>query len=57
MELDQVKEQLEELQLDYQLLKEEMSEKRGDNNQNAPTTYEIKQLEQQNNRLRETLVK
>lgn len=57
MELDQAKEKLEELQLDYQLLKEEMSDKRGDTDQNVPTAYEMRQLEQQNARLRDTLVR
>lgn len=57
MELDQAKEKLEELQLDYQLLKEEMAEKRGDRDENMPTSYEMKQLEQQNARLRDTLVR
>uniref|UniRef100_A0A1B6KU69 Dynactin subunit 1 n=1 Tax=Graphocephala atropunctata TaxID=36148 RepID=A0A1B6KU69_9HEMI len=57
LELDQAKEKLEELTLDYQLLKEEMSEKRGDTDQNVPTSYEMRQLEQQNARLRDTLVR
>lgn len=57
MELDQAKEKLEELQLDYQLLKEEMSDKRGESDQNVPTSYEMRQLEQQNARLRDTLVR
>lgn len=57
MELDQAKEKLEELTIDYQLLKEEMSEKRGDSDQNVPTSFEMRQMEQQNARLRDTLVR
>ncbi|KAG8249942.1 Dynactin subunit 1 [Homalodisca vitripennis] len=57
LELEQAREKLEEVMLDYQLLKEEMSEKRGETDQNVPTSYEMRQLEQQNARLRDTLVR
>ena len=68
IELDQLKEKLEEITLDYEILRTEMSERTGagaGGGGNAvasgagggPSTYEIRQLEQQNSRLRETLVK
>uniref|UniRef100_T1J0Z5 Dynactin subunit 1 n=1 Tax=Strigamia maritima TaxID=126957 RepID=T1J0Z5_STRMM len=53
-ELDQTKEKLEELQLDFEILKNEISEKGRDG---AASNYHTKQLEQQNERLREALVK
>ncbi|GIX78832.1 dynactin subunit 1 [Caerostris extrusa] len=53
-ELEQTKEKLEELQIDYEILKTEMSDKGSDG---KATTYQVKQLEQQNERLKEALVK
>ncbi|KFM67674.1 Dynactin subunit 1, partial [Stegodyphus mimosarum] len=53
-ELEQTKEKLEELQIDYEILKTEMSDKGGDG---TATLYQVKQLEQQNERLKEALVK
>lgn len=58
IELEQLKEKLEEKTLDLEILRTEMSEKLGPNvSTSSATSYEIKQLEQQNHRLRETLVK
>ncbi|KAK0074734.1 hypothetical protein PV325_007895, partial [Microctonus aethiopoides] len=60
IELEQLKEKLEEMTLDLEILRTEMSERSGGNgvsSESAASTYEMKQLEQQNNRLRETLVK
>ncbi|XP_043274980.1 dynactin subunit 1 isoform X2 [Venturia canescens] len=62
IELDQLKEKLEEMTLDLEILRTEMSERASgttgvSGGGNGPSTYEIKQLEQQNSRLRETLVK
>ncbi|XP_011702864.1 PREDICTED: dynactin subunit 1 isoform X2 [Wasmannia auropunctata] len=59
IELEQLKEKLEEQTLDLEILRTEMSERAaggGTTTANA-SSYEVKQLEQQNNRLRETLVK
>ncbi|ENN75835.1 hypothetical protein YQE_07565, partial [Dendroctonus ponderosae] len=71
-ELEACKEKLDEVTLDLQILKTEMDEKGVDNSQfgvdkretlgttpddQAITTYEVKQLQQQNARLRETLIK
>ncbi|GBN86265.1 Dynactin subunit 1 [Araneus ventricosus] len=53
-ELEQTKEKMEELQIDYEILKTEMSDKGSDG---KATTYQVKQLEQQNERLKEALVK
>lgn len=53
-ELEQTKEKLEELQLDMEIIKTEISEKGVDG---AATNYQVKQLEQQNERLKEALVK
>lgn len=53
-ELEQTKEKLEEVQIDYEIMKTEMSDKGGDG---KATTYQVKQLEQQNERLKEALVK
>ncbi|GFY78251.1 dynactin subunit 1 [Trichonephila inaurata madagascariensis] len=53
-ELEQTKEKLEEIQIDYEILKTEMSDKGSDG---KATTYQVKQLEQQNERLKEALVK
>ncbi|XP_076295743.1 dynactin subunit 1 isoform X5 [Lasioglossum baleicum] len=58
IELEQLKEKLEEQTLDLEILRTEMSERAAGGGATAGTTsYEIKQLEQQNNRLRETLVR
>lgn len=54
MELEQAKQKIEELSLDLELLKAEMSEK---GVEGAGSSLEIKQLEQQNVRMKETLVK
>lgn len=54
MELEQAKQKIEELTLDFELLKAEMSEK---GVEGAGSSMEIKQLEQQNARMKETLVK
>ncbi|XP_055613373.1 dynactin subunit 1 isoform X2 [Uranotaenia lowii] len=61
LELETAKERIEELTLDLEILKTEMQEKGaiiGDGTGTGGTsTYEFKQLEQQNVRLRETLVR
>ncbi|XP_012255651.2 dynactin subunit 1 isoform X2 [Athalia rosae] len=58
IELDQAKEKLEELTLDLEILRAEMSDKTGGTTiGSGPSAYEMKQLEQQNGRLRETLVR
>lgn len=68
LELESAKERIEELTLDLELIKAEMQNRvpdnTGDNNngkkentQSGVTSYEYKQLEQQNVRLRETLVR
>lgn len=59
IELDQLKDKLEEKTLDLEILRTEMSERMGGNITTGTTTtsYEFKQLEQQNIRLRDTLVK
>lgn len=54
LELEQAKQKIEELTLDLELLKAEMSEKGGEG---GASTLEMKQLEQQNARMKETLVK
>lgn len=61
-ELDAAKERIEELTLDLDILKAEMQDKIGDDTIgdveiNRDRSYELKQLEQQNARLRETLVR
>ncbi|KAF7279198.1 hypothetical protein GWI33_007604 [Rhynchophorus ferrugineus] len=60
VELEACKEKLDEVTLDLQILKTEMEEKAlgssGADSQGI-STYEIKQLQQQNARLRETLVR
>ncbi|XP_047471228.1 dynactin subunit 1-like isoform X3 [Penaeus chinensis] len=60
LELDQAKERIEELTLDLEILKTEMSGGGAgtptDGDAEA-TTFKVRQLEQQNSRLRETLVK
>uniref|UniRef100_A0A182W1F0 Dynactin subunit 1 n=1 Tax=Anopheles minimus TaxID=112268 RepID=A0A182W1F0_9DIPT len=68
LELETAKERIEELTLDLEILKTEMQEKLGSSGTAGSTvigadgsavasTYEFKQLEQQNARLRETLVR
>ncbi|CAO1413154.1 unnamed protein product [Diamesa hyperborea] len=62
LELETAKERIEELTLDLEILKTEMQEKtvirsEGADESGGISTYEIKQLEQQNVRLRETLVR
>ncbi|XP_059611897.1 dynactin subunit 1 isoform X3 [Phlebotomus argentipes] len=57
MELDQAKERIEELTLDLEIIKTEMQNKGGEGQADAATLYECKQLEQQNARLKETLVR
>ncbi|XP_018341862.1 PREDICTED: dynactin subunit 1 isoform X1 [Trachymyrmex septentrionalis] len=58
IELEQLKEKLEEQTLDLEILRTEMSERAaGGGSTTGTSSYEVKQLEQQNNRLRETLVK
>ena len=58
IELEQLKEKLEEQALDLEILHTEMSERAAGGVSNTEaTSYEIKQLEQQNNRLRDTLVR
>ncbi|KAK2585771.1 hypothetical protein KPH14_010379 [Odynerus spinipes] len=58
IELEQLKEKLEEQTLDLEILRNEMSERAsGGGSTTTATSYEVKQLEQQNSRLRETLVR
>lgn len=63
LELEASKERCEELQLDLDILKAEMQNKTGDATAGGVvgnpgiTSYEYKQLEQQNTRLRDTLVR
>ncbi|XP_052870371.1 dynactin subunit 1 [Anopheles cruzii] len=66
LELETAKERIEELTLDFEILKTEMQEKLtsggisavgGAGGDGSASTYEFKQLEQQNARLRETLVR
>lgn len=64
LELEQAKERCEELTLDLEILKTEMQNKintdnSAGNNEDSKvsSTFEFKQLEQQNTRLRETLVR
>ncbi|XP_033343958.1 dynactin subunit 1-like isoform X2 [Bombus vosnesenskii] len=58
IELEQLKEKLEEQTLDLEILRTEVSERAaGGGSAGGVSSYEIKQLEQQNNRLRETLVR
>ncbi|XP_041766748.1 dynactin subunit 1 isoform X2 [Anopheles merus] len=67
LELETAKERIEELTLDLEILKTEMQEKVGSiggggvvgagDGSAVASTYEFKQLEQQNARLRETLVR
>ncbi|XP_055908069.1 dynactin subunit 1 [Eupeodes corollae] len=63
LELDSTKEKIEELTLDLELLRAEVQNKADSEHGNRAigdgtvTAYEIKQLEQQNHRLKETLVR
>ncbi|ROT85060.1 hypothetical protein C7M84_021402 [Penaeus vannamei] len=60
LELDQAKERIEELTLDLEILKTEMSGGGGatpTDGDSEATSFKVRQLEQQNSRLRETLVK
>lgn len=60
IELEQAKERVEELTLDLEILRTEMQNKTGTTNDagnNGTSTFEYKQMEQQNIRLRETLVR
>lgn len=58
LELEQAKERVEELTLDLEIMKAEMSEHAGDSSgEYSVSTYQMKQLEQQNTRLRDTLVR
>ncbi|XP_074029594.1 dynactin subunit 1 isoform X2 [Leptinotarsa decemlineata] len=62
LELDFCKEKLEEVTLDLEILKTEMQERTSASGgmasgEGQPSAYEIKQLQQQNARLRETLVR
>ncbi|XP_045128447.1 dynactin subunit 1-like isoform X5 [Portunus trituberculatus] len=56
LELDQAKERIEELTLDLEILKTEMSGV-GTPTDGVANSLQVRQLEQQNSRLRETLVK
>lgn len=60
MELDQAREKVEELTVDLELLKAQMSETDGGTGStglSSDTVFKVKQLEQQNARLHETIVK
>lgn len=57
LELDLAKEKIEELTLDLNILREEMKERSITSTGGDISSYEYKQLEQQNTRLRETLVR
>lgn len=58
LELDACKEKLEEVTLDLEILKNELlAQGGGGGGGSSATAYELKQLEQQNARLRETLVR
>lgn len=62
LELETAKERIEELTLDLEILKTEMQEKslirvEGNIETGSVSAFELKQLEQQNSRLRETLVR
>ncbi|KAF5304178.1 hypothetical protein FQR65_LT08072 [Abscondita terminalis] len=59
LELDACKEKLEEVTIDLEILKNEMQERTGGepDKERSASAYEIKQLTQQNARLRETLVR
>lgn len=57
LELDQAKERIEELTVDLELLKAEFEKGGGNDSEDGANSFKVKQLEQQNLRLRETLVK
>ena len=58
LELEAAQEKIEELTLDLEIIKAEMSERAGGGTgESVVSKYEMKQLEQQNSRLRDTLVK
>jgi len=60
LELESAKERIEELTLDMEILKTEMQEKsviHVDGQPGGVSSFELKQLDQQNTRLRETLVR
>lgn len=65
LELDAAKERIEELQIDMELLRSEMQNRQdvavsgyiGNGGEGNITNFEFKQLEQQNQRLKETLVR
>lgn len=58
LELEAAQEKIEELTLDLEIIKAEMSERAGGGSgESAVSKYEMKQLEQQNSRLRDTLVR
>jgi dynactin 1 len=58
LELEAAREKIEELTLDLEIIKAEMSERAGGGSgESSVSTYEMKQLEQQNIRLRDTLVR
>ncbi|XP_017283531.1 dynactin subunit 1-like isoform X7 [Kryptolebias marmoratus] len=54
VEVDSLKEKVEELSMDLEILRHEISEKGTDG---AASSYQVKQLEEQNNRLKEALVR
>ncbi|XP_025206308.1 dynactin subunit 1 isoform X2 [Melanaphis sacchari] len=58
LELDQAKERIEELTVDLELLKAELEKgHEGEDGGDGANSFKVKQLEQQNLRLRDTLVK
>lgn len=58
LELEAAQEKIEELTLDLEIIKAEISERAGGGpGESTVSKYELKQLEQQNSRLRETLVR
>ncbi|XP_013107248.1 dynactin subunit 1 [Stomoxys calcitrans] len=62
LELDSAKERIEELQVDLELLRSEMQNKAetslgSGGGEGGPSVYEFKQMEQQNLRMKETLVR
>jgi len=57
LELDQAKERIEELTVDLELLKAELEKGSGNEESDGANSFKVKQLEQQNLRLRDTLVK
>ncbi|XP_037076983.1 dynactin subunit 1-like [Pollicipes pollicipes] len=56
LELDQANERIEELRLDLQILQEEVQQ-RGESGEATATSFQVKQLGQQNDRLKETLIR